>query len=113
MLKMTAEGVIRGECFSLPSEFVDGRVVCSAYVSFDELNPEDVCSDKFEGIEMRFALAEVVNDVLLGHRSHDGSIDPEGRVLLAAIRAELEEMIRRIDGTERCANPPTIPSDLR
>lgn len=113
MLSMNTDGVIRGECFSLAPELVDGRVVCSTYVSFDDLNQEDVCSDKFEGIEMRFALAEVVNEVLQGHRYHDGSIGPEGLEILAAIRAELEEMIRRIDGTERCANPPTIPSKLR
>jgi hypothetical protein len=100
---MDANGVIRKECFSLNPRVIDGRVECSTWVSFDDLNPDDICSDRFEGIEARFPLAEVVNDLIVGHGFHDGTVSLEAQPTMLAIRAELEEMIRQIDAVKYAA----------
>lgn len=91
------DGVIRRECYSLNPELIDGKVLCSTWVSFDEFNPEDIVSDQFEAIEVRFPLAEVVNDVIVGNRYGDGTVALEAKEKLLAIRAELAQMIIKID----------------
>lgn len=100
MARMDEFGVIRSECLSLSPKVVDGKVVCSTWVSFYEIDPEDVCSEEFEAVEARFPLAEVVNDLIVGHCFHDGTVALEAQPTMLAIRAELEEMIRQIDAVK-------------
>lgn len=88
------------DCYSLCPELIEGKILCSTFVPFDEIYPDDFLSGRFEGVEARFPLAEVVNEVIDSHRYPDGTVGPEAKEILLAIRAEIERMVSQIDSVK-------------
>jgi hypothetical protein len=97
MKMLTKEGYLMSSTLALEPKLLGDGVQCSTFVSYDELEPEDIKSSRFEGVKCTFMLTDIVDTFIEANKFRNGKLDVKDKLLVNNMIKELESMVKKLD----------------